>query len=192
MELINNFIVTLVTTLIFITAIELVAPDNSMKKYLKFVLGLMLIAVILNPIVNFFTKGQVFLDDLIDKYTNEVSKPTAASAGKESDKKIMEKSFKDNFNKNCVSMLSKEFPEYDFTSDLECKVDFGNTTFEITSLKIVAKEKGIRKVEKIDLSKEKTNEEEDDTQKRIKEYISEELEVDKDKIRIYYNEKKEE
>ena len=56
----------------------------------------------------------------------------------------------------------------------------------------MAKEKGIRKVEKIDLSKEKTNEEEDDTQKRIKEYISEELEVDKDKIRIYYNEKKEE
>lgn len=192
MELINNFIVTLVTTLIFITAIELVAPDNSMKKYLKFVLGLMLIAVILNPIVNFFTKGQVFLDDLIDKYTNEVSKPTVASAGKESDKKLMEKSFKDNFNKNCVSMLSKEFPEYDFTSDLECKVDFGNTTFEITSLKIVAKEKGIRKVEKIDLSKEKTNEEEDDTQKRIKKYISEELEVDKDKIKVYYNEKKEE
>ena len=69
-------------------------------------------------------------------------------------------------------------------------MDFGNTTFEITSLKIVAKEKGIRKVEKIDLSKEKPNEEEDDTQKRIKEYISEELEVDKDKIRIYYNEKK--
>lgn len=192
MELINNFIVTLVTTLIFITAIELVAPDNSMKKYLKFVLGLMLIAVILNPIVNFFTKGQVFLDDLIDKYTNEVSKPTVASAGKESDKKLIEKSFKDNFNKNCASMLNKEFPEYDFVSDLECKVDFGNTTFEITSLKIVAKEKGIRKVEKIDLSKEKTNEEEDDTQKRIKEYISEELEVDKDKIWVYYNEKKEE
>ena len=35
MELIKGFITTLVTTLIFITAIELVGPDNSMKKYLK-------------------------------------------------------------------------------------------------------------------------------------------------------------
>ena len=51
MELIKGFVTTLVTTLIFITAIELVGPDNSMKKYLKFVMGLILVAVLLNPIV---------------------------------------------------------------------------------------------------------------------------------------------
>lgn len=192
MELINNFIVTLVTTLIFITAIELVAPDNSMKKYLKFVLGLMLIAVILNPIVNFFTKGQVFLDDLIDKYTKEVSAPSVDDReAKLNNKEVMEKSFKDNFNRNCINILSKKFPELNFKSEIDCKLDFAKTTFEITSLKITVEEKGIRKIEKIDLSKEK-NSEEDELQKKIKKYISDELEIREDKIVVYYKGDKEE
>ncbi|MBE6052032.1 MAG: stage III sporulation protein AF [Clostridium sp.] len=191
MELINNFIVTLVTTLIFITAIELVAPENSMKKYLKFVLGLMLIAVILNPIVNFFTKGQVFLDDLIDKYTKEVSTSKDEKETKVDNKEVMEKSFKNNFNRNCINILSKKFPEFNFTSDMECKLDFTSTTFEITSLKITVEEKEIRKIEKIDLSKEKNNEE-DDVQKKIKQYISDELEIDKDKIVVNHKGDKEE
>ena len=34
MEILNKFIISLVTAIIFITAIELVGPDNDMKKYL--------------------------------------------------------------------------------------------------------------------------------------------------------------
>ena len=68
MELIKGFITTLVTTLIFITAIELVGPDNSMKKYLKFVMGLILVAVLLNPIVKFFTEGGTALTSIIEQY----------------------------------------------------------------------------------------------------------------------------
>ena len=36
MEYIKNFIVTLVTTIIFITAIEIISPDKPIKKYIKF------------------------------------------------------------------------------------------------------------------------------------------------------------
>ena len=53
MEYLNNFIITLVATMIFMTSIEIIAPDNSMKKYIKFVLGLILISVMINPIINF-------------------------------------------------------------------------------------------------------------------------------------------
>ena len=58
MEYLNNFIITLVATMIFMTAIEIIAPDNSMKKYIKFVLGLILISVMINPIIKFFTGGE--------------------------------------------------------------------------------------------------------------------------------------
>ncbi len=58
MELLNKFVITLVTILIFITAVEMIAPDNSMKKYLKFVLGLILITVILNPILTIILNGE--------------------------------------------------------------------------------------------------------------------------------------
>lgn len=36
MEYLNNFIITLVATMIFMTSIEIIL-DNSMKKYIKFV-----------------------------------------------------------------------------------------------------------------------------------------------------------
>ena len=71
MELVNNFVVTLVTTLIFITAVEILGPDNSMKKYVKFVLGLILISVLLSPIIKFFSKGEGVVTMAIDKYEKE-------------------------------------------------------------------------------------------------------------------------
>ena len=58
MEYINNFVITLVATMIFMTAVDIISPDNSMKKYIKFVLGLILISVMINPIIKFFTGGE--------------------------------------------------------------------------------------------------------------------------------------
>ena len=59
MEYLNNFIITLVATMIFMTSIEIIAPDNSMKKYIKFVLGLILISAMINPIIKYWgrTRG---------------------------------------------------------------------------------------------------------------------------------------
>ena len=58
MEELKEFVITLVTMLILMTAVELIAPDNNMKKYLKFVLGLIFIAIMLSPIISVFTKGE--------------------------------------------------------------------------------------------------------------------------------------
>ena len=68
MKYINDFIVTLVIMMIFITAVEIIAPDNSMKKYIKFVLGLILISVMLNPIIYFFTKGEQSIIEAVESY----------------------------------------------------------------------------------------------------------------------------
>ena len=99
MEAVKTFVVNLVTTLIFISAIELICPDNKMKKYIKFVLGLILIAVILNPIITFFTKGEVFLNEAIDSYEKELSISTISK--KEDNKEeesYINKNFKGVFN----------------------------------------------------------------------------------------------
>ena len=68
MEYLNNFIITLVATMIFMTSIEIIAPDNSMKKYIKFVLGLILISVMINPIIKFFTGGEQEVINRIKRY----------------------------------------------------------------------------------------------------------------------------
>ena len=41
-ESLKGLVTTLTSMLVFIGAIEIIAPDNKMKKYIKFILGLML------------------------------------------------------------------------------------------------------------------------------------------------------
>ena len=187
MELINNFVVTLVTTLIFITAIEILGPDNSMKKYVKFVLGLILIAVLLSPIINFFSKGEGVVTQAIDKYEKEIIVSSTSGKNTEDKDKLRQESFKENFNKNCVSILNNKFEDYNFKSQVECDVDFTDMTFNVNKLIIGIQKKGIKKIDQVDLSKDKSEENnEDSVQKEIKKFLSDELKVEEKKIQVNY------
>ena len=72
MEYIKGFIITLITMIVFMTAIEIIAPENTMKKYVKYVLGLMLVALLISPIIKFVTGGEKVLSSIVDNYTKEV------------------------------------------------------------------------------------------------------------------------
>lgn len=186
MEILKEFVVSLVTTLIFMTAIELIGPDNNMKKYLKFVLGLILVAVILNPIVDFLTKGEGYLTKTVDTYAEEITGiKESTKGGNEEKNKIKEENFKDNFNKNCESTLNKEFKDFTFESYVDCEVNFTDMSMEIKSLKIYAKAKGVRKIEKINIGESRDGEE-DDTKIKIKDFLSNELKIYRDKIQVNY------
>ena len=80
MEYIKSFIETLVTIIILFSAIELISPNNSMKKYIKFVLGLILIVVMLSPIIDFFTEGEDKSVSTIKEYENILSTDTKTSS----------------------------------------------------------------------------------------------------------------
>ena len=89
MDEIKGFIITLVSMIILISAIELISPDNSMKKYLKFVLGTILIAVMISPIVSVLSDGESILTnkiseyiDLVDSNSMEASSEIEKSTGK--------------------------------------------------------------------------------------------------------------
>ena len=108
MEYINNFVITLVATMIFMTAVEIISPDNSMKKYIKFVLGLILISVMINPIVKFFTGGEQELVNTIKSYESMFYEGTT-SENEDSISKSQIESFKNNLNSNCDILLKEEF-----------------------------------------------------------------------------------
>ena len=101
MEYLNNFIITLVATMIFMTSIEIIAPDNSMKKYIKFVLGLILISVMINPIIKFFTGGEQEVINRIKRYEDMLN---LGVTNEGESKEVIEKqkeAFKSNLNSNC-------------------------------------------------------------------------------------------
>lgn len=191
MEMLNKYIATLVATLVFMTAIELIAPDNSLKKYLKFILGLILISVLLNPIIQFLTGGEEIITEAIDKYekvldTNEVA---TTFNNDEENIDVRKNNFVTNFNKNCESMLKTKYDGMSFKADVDCDVNFEDLTFIINKLEIGIKDGSIKKIEKIviDKSNQSNSDEVDqEVQNSIKEYLSEEIGVNKEKIEVKY------
>lgn len=195
-EALKNIVVTLVTILIFISAVELIAPSNKMKKYIQFILGLILVTVILNPIVQVISNGEKSIADEIQSYEqvfsqnkNKVnSKETISTFENDQDKGDARiKAFTENFNKNCDNLLKNQYKDKAFKSEIDCDVDFVNITLNVKKLKIGVSENTINKIKKIVISKEV----EDVTKEENKEYteiinfISSELNIPKEKIEVY-------
>lgn len=200
METLKSFITTLVTVLIFMSAVELMAPNNKMKKYIKFVLGLILVTVILNPILEFICKGESSVINVISEYTTVFSQEKKNINSeysnilngdeKRSKDDTRKKSFVDNFNKNCESLLKNKFPDKKFQANIDCDVDFTDIRLNVKKLCIGvgSNDKKINPIKKVQIgndSKEETSNYINEEFKEIRDYASSELEIPKDKIDVY-------
>lgn len=190
MEEVKGFIITLVSMLILITAIELIAPDNSMKKYLKFVLGTILIAVMISPIFSLINKGEDGLSKKVEEYIELVDNKSF-EANKEYKDNTSEIAFKKNLEENCNRLLNEKFESLDFESDIDCEVNMLNIDYAINKIRVKVKDKGVSKIEKIVIKKEdestevSSNNYEVRNQGEIIDYISQTFNISKDKITVY-------
>ncbi|WML35311.1 stage III sporulation protein AF [Clostridium sp. OS1-26] len=57
LQALREWLIGICTAVFFITAVEIILPDNSLKKYAKFVLGLILITVFINPLIKVFDRN---------------------------------------------------------------------------------------------------------------------------------------
>ena len=192
-EVLKSLVTTLAAVLIFISAIEIIVPDKKMKKYISFVLGLILLSTILNPIVEFITKGEGSILQGIESYETvfsmeeeKINSDDEKDYGESSkdNEDMLKKAFINNFNKNCDSILKNEFKDMKFKSEVECDVDFNSIKINIKKLKIGIKDKKVRKVEKIEIGKERRDSVRDEYMDVIN-YASKELDIPKEKIEVY-------
>lgn len=190
MESIKGFIITLVTMLVLMSAIEIITPDNSIKKYLKFVLGLILVSVLISPVVSFFKIGENGIIGEIKKYSKDIEDTLTIN----DNSKIIEnqqKAFKDNLDSNCNQLLRNEFQGRDFKSNIECMIDFDNMSYSIDKVQIGVKDGFINRIQNIEInigdkSKEVINSQEEiENEDDIKNYLSKELKIPIEKIELY-------
>ena len=188
-ESLKGLVTTLTSMLVFIGAIEIIAPDNKMKKYIKFILGLILITVILNPILNFISNGEENILSTLSKYERSISNEEVYKEdinvfnNKKNDNEAIKNTFIENFNKNCDKLLKDKFKKMTFKSEVECDVDFNSMSYDIKKLKIGIND---NKVKKIEIGIERDNKREDsDEYEEVVDFISDELEISKEKIEIY-------
>lgn len=188
MEAIKQFIITLVTTIVFMTAVDIIAPDKPIKKYIKLVLGLILISVMLQPIVYMLTSGETKMVETIKKYED-----SSGYFENDSEKNVstaQEEQFKNNLDNNCKNLLEEQFVDNSFAADIACSINLSNMSYSIekVSVGVSNKKKGL--VEKIVINLDKSKNVINDTEPignsdEIKSYLSEVLKVSIDKIELY-------
>lgn len=192
-ETLKNIVTTLVTMLIFISAVEIIAPDDKMKKYIKFILGLILISVILNPIINFISNGEKNIGASIESYEAAFSNNKTDIDNMETTKDNQgindsrKKAFISNYNKNCDNLLRSKFKNMTFKSEIDCNVNFSDMTLNVKKLKIGIGENKVNKIKKVIIkSKEQSNEQDVNKEyAEIVDFASNELNIPKEKIEVY-------
>jgi len=191
-EVLKVWVTNITIAVFFITAVEMILPDNNMKKYAKFVLGLMLIVVILNPIIKIFDKNF----DLYS-YSNKAvsymeSSTSATDIKKYKDINIIKTSdnFKNNLEKECIIDLQEAFPENKYDADIEIMYDDKVSQFNINSVEIGIVEGGVKNISEIKIDTKSVNASkknilEGEEGDKIKSRLSSKFQISKDVITVY-------
>ena len=182
------------TAVIFIAAVELILPNNNLKKYAKFVMGMILIAILINPIIKLFDK-QFDMDTYVNnavKYMDSKSYEKDFNKYKENSMANTMNTFKMNVEKLCVEKLKQQFPNNNYKVDAKVSYNNANDSVLINGLKIGVRDGSIEKVKKVQVNTKGTGEEATqalNTEKGqlIKDYISKELNISYETIEVYKN-----
>ncbi|MHB9940269.1 stage III sporulation protein AF [Clostridium sporogenes] len=193
LQWLKEWITNIAVAVFFITAIEMLLPKNNIKKYGKFVLGLILITVILNPIIKIFNK-----DYNISQYANKATASFNNAEYKNDFDKYKKKNreetlnnFKANLENQTKKKLEEKFPENKYEVNVEIAYDEEKDNLQIKSMDVGVKgnkiEK-IKKVNKINIGNNENGKEDKKTfegEGKIKQFISNEFKVSSGVIKVY-------
>ena len=158
-DVLKVWVTNITIAIFFITAVEMILPDNSMKKYAKFVLGLILIVVIINPIIKIFHKDFDFYS-YSNKATSYMESSTVVTDIKKyKDINILNttENFKKNLENQCIINLEEAYPENQYNADIEIVYDDKNGVFNIKSIEIGIVDKGVKNIRKIEINTKSVN-----------------------------------
>lgn len=134
----KSWIINIGCTLFFITAVEMILPNNSMKKYAKFVLGLVLITVVISPVLSIFYGG-VNNSAYANKILTELQGNNVTNNIKNYQEKNIENTlstFQDNLKVSLEKMLKDKFSGYNFAVQAVAEYNKENNEFQIRSITV--------------------------------------------------------
>lgn len=191
MEELKNWIITICTTVFFITAVEMVMPDNSMKKYAKFVLGLILITVFLKPITAIFNSN-FNIPAYAETFNQQVSKGGYKTVLEDYKSKNIEgtlKLFQENLSLVCEKELSEKYPEDGFRVKVEATYNEKKEIYEVKNIRVGIREGKVEKIKSVNKDGTKSVTSLSPEEKRkisgVKSYISTRVNLPQDSIEIY-------
>lgn len=157
MDILNKWIYTIAAVVVFVTFIEILMPNSSLKKYTKLILGLLVMTVILQPVFSLLNGGFSLSNDSF-KYQNQLdSFYIKSQADKYDEKKALEitKLYKENLKNQIVQQVKKEIGDIEVDTSVEIVEDINSDTYgQINKIIITigTRSKSIEKVEKVIVS----------------------------------------
>lgn len=191
LEGLKSWIVNICTTVFFITAVEMLLPSNKMKKYAKFVLGLILITVVISPFIKIFDKNfniDQYVVTATDYFENKEYENNYDKCKTDSIDSTVNV-FSKNLEKVCKEKLKEKFPKDNYEVLIDTSFNDEKDNFVIDSVRVGITDKKIKKIKRVVINENKeANKKEIENTKEsnaIKKYVSEILSISKEKIIIY-------
>jgi stage III sporulation protein AF len=157
-EFLRNWIISVVSTVIFMVLVDLVLPSNSLKKYAKFVTGLIVIITILTPIFKLFDRNSS-IQTYINQYSATYNSSSMKINNEEIQKRIQDQTievFKANLRKKIQQEINSETGKGYEVNNIEIEEDVNSLDFaqiKYIELKEAGDDKDIKPVDKIEVHK---------------------------------------
>ncbi len=193
LQALKEWIVTICTAVFFITAVEIILPDNSLKKYAKFVLGLILITVFVNPIIKLFDKNfdmNTYMNNAIQCFDKKEFNNSEFKEYKEKSMNNTLEAFKLNLQTSCEKKLKEKYPDSNYSVQVDASYDNDKEKLQIKDIKIGVKEGTVEKIKKVKMGSDSkfvngSQSVNNEKSENITKYISGELNISKDIIQVY-------
>lgn len=144
--------------MVFSTLVDMIMPDNSMKKYTKMVLGLLVMIIILQPILKFLKKD-ISLSSYSFKYQNQIEGDYLKNKSSEYNLQQSEEITK-QYKLNVQSQMEQQLRRVTGNDNIKVNVDVNDdinskTYAEIKKVWIsVTNDNSIKKIQKVDIGKD--------------------------------------
>jgi stage III sporulation protein AF len=188
----KNWIINICVVVFFITAVEMILPSNSLKKYAKFVLGLILITVLMNPILKLFDKNFDISTYLQTASSSIESKSNTADLKKYKDNSLKDtlSAFESNLQTSIQDKLKAKYLDKQFKAQVSAAFDDQTDSFSVSTVKVGVMDGTVEKIQKVVIGQNSESVSSDTidtdaTAVSIKQFLGSQLNLDPSKIQVY-------
>lgn len=159
---IKIWLTSVLTTVLFMVIVDMILPSNNIKKYAKFVTGLIVIVTILSPVFKLFNR-ETNIQESISRYAKEMDDYKSGVNINEVQKQMNKKTidaFKDNLKKVIENSIYDETGKKYTVSRLDMVEDVSNMDFsniKNIEIKKVYGDSDIKPVDTVVISEKKTD-----------------------------------
>jgi len=188
----KEWIINICTAVFFITAVQMILPDNKLKKYCKFALGLILVVIILNPIVKLLNSEADIHRQIENSaaYIFEEKYEADYEKYRQANVENTIKNFEQNMEIQCSKDLQEKYGDKKFKTKVEASFIKESDSFQIDSIEIGLNDSSVKKVKKVEIGSDsvtvdKVQDLQDENALEIKSYISSKYSIPEDIIYVY-------